>query len=336
MKALVTGAAGFIGSSVSHHLLREGYEVIGADNVNDYYDPKLKLARIERLKGFSQFKFIRLDIANRELISDLFKREKPSIVAHFAAQPGVRYSLINPHAYVDSNLTGFVNVLDECRKLPVSHLVYASTSSVYGANRKIPFSEHDTADHPISLYAATKRANELLAHSYSYMFDLATTGLRFFTVYGPWGRPDMALFLFTRKILNEEPIDVFNRGKHQRDFSYIDDVALAVSRIINGKPPQKNPNWDATKADVATSSAPFRIYNIGCNRRIELSRYIEVLEECLGKKAKINYLPLQTGDLESTYADVSDLIRDFEYQPKTSIETGIRNFVDWYREFYRI
>ena len=336
MKILVTGAAGFIGAALTEVLLRQGDDVVGLDNLNDYYDVSLKEARLKRFKTSSRFRFSKMDLADSEGVRGLFKKEKFEAVANLAAQAGVRYSLVNPYAYVESNLTGFVNILEGCRHNSVRHLVYASTSSVYGANRKLPFSEHHPVDHPISLYAATKRANELIAHSYSSMFNLPTTGVRFFTVYGPWGRPDMALFLFTKKILNNEPIEVFHEGKHHRDFTYVEDIVEAVSRIVHGEPPRPNPHWDALQPDPAASSAPFRIYNIGCSRTIELKRYIEVLEECLGKKAKIKYLPMQPGDVESTFADVTDLARDFDYQPKTTIEEGIKKFVAWYREFYRV
>ncbi len=333
MKVLVTGAAGFIGAALSRKLLDRGDEVVGLDNLNDYYDVALKKARLGRLTSSDSFRHAHLDVADREGVAALFARERPERVVHLAAQAGVRYSLENPHAYVDTNLVGFVNMLEGCRHNQIEHLVYASSSSVYGANTHLPFSVHDNVDHPVSLYAASKKANELMAHTYSHLYGLPTTGLRFFTVYGPWGRPDMALFLFTRKILAGEPIDVFNFGKHRRDFTYIDDIAEGVMRVLD-RPAEPNPAWSGDAPDSATSQAPYRLYNIGNNNAVELTRYIEVLEECLGRKAEKNLLPLQPGDVPDTFADVDDLVRDFDYRPDTPVEVGVRRFVEWYREHY--
>jgi UDP-glucuronate 4-epimerase len=335
LKILVTGAAGFIGSTLSIRLLERGDEVIGIDNLNDYYDVNLKLARLERLRNYDQFKFIKLEIADKQSMEDLFAREKVQRVMHLAAQAGVRYSLTNPHAYIDSNLVGFINILEGCRHHKVEHLAYASSSSVYGANTKMPFSIHDNIDHPVSLYAATKKANELMAHTYSHLYQLPTTGLRFFTVYGPWGRPDMSLFLFTRSILEGKPIDVFNYGNHRRDFTYVDDIVEGVIRVID-QPAQANPNWSSDNPDPGTSQSPYRIYNIGNNNPVHLLTFIETLETCLGKKAIKNLLPLQPGDVPDTYADVSDLVNDLGYKPATLLETGIRNFVEWYKAFYSV
>ncbi|WP_455380312.1 NAD-dependent epimerase [Acidihalobacter prosperus] len=335
MRVLITGSAGFIGSALAIRLLERGDEVIGVDNLNDYYDVGLKEARLSLIKGNPLFTEARVDIADRAAISALFEHHRPERVVNLAAQAGVRYSLINPHAYVDTNITGFANILESCRHNGVEHLVYASSSSVYGGNTSMPFSVHDNVDHPLSLYAASKKANELMAHTYSHLYSLPTTGLRFFTVYGPWGRPDMALFLFTQKILAGEPIDVFNFGNHRRDFTYIDDIVEGVIRTLD-KPASPNPDWSGDSPDPATSNAPYRLYNIGNNQPIELMRYIDVLEECLGKKAKKNYLPLQPGDVPDTYADVDQLIHDVDYQPKTPIETGIRNFIHWYLDYYNI
>jgi len=334
MKVLVTGAAGFIGSKLSLRLLERGDEVIGIDNLNDYYDVELKKKRLGRTLEYDGYTDVRMDLENRDGIAATFAAQKPHRVVNLAAQAGVRYSLENPHAYVDTNLVGFVNVLEGCRHHHVEHLVYASSSSVYGSNTHMPFSVHDNVDHPVSLYAASKKANELMAHTYSHLYRLPTTGLRFFTVYGPWGRPDMALFLFTRNILAGKPIDVFNYGNHRRDFTYIDDIVEGVIRVLD-RVPESNPEWSGDKPDSATSNAPYRLYNIGNNQPVELMRYIEVLENCLGRKAEKNLLPLQPGDVPDTYADVADLVRDVDYMPATSIEEGIANFVDWYREYYQ-
>jgi UDP-glucuronate 4-epimerase len=335
MKVLVTGAAGFIGSFTSHRLLDRGDEVIAVDNLNDYYDVALKQRRLDRLLDREGFRFRRLDIADRESMRSLFAEERPARVVHLAAQAGVRYSLENPQAYIDANVTGFLNILESLREHGTEHLVYASTSSVYGMNTNMPFSVHDNVDHPVSLYAATKKSNELMAHTYSHLFGLPTTGLRFFTVYGPWGRPDMALFKFTRQILDGEPIDVFNHGQHTRDFTYVDDIVEGVVRVLD-RPASANPDWNGDHPDPHSSSAPYRLYNIGSNRPIELLRYIEVLEETLGIKATMNLLPLQPGDVPDTYADVEDLIRDVGYKPETPIEAGVQNFVAWYKEYYGI
>jgi UDP-glucuronate 4-epimerase len=335
MKVLVTGAAGFIGSHVSHKLLARGDEVVGLDNLNNYYDPALKEARLARLTPQPGFRFARLDLADAAGMTALFKAERFDRVVHLAAQAGVRYSLENPQAYVDSNITGTLNVLEGCRHNGVQHLVYASTSSVYGANTKMPFSVHQAATHPLSFYAATKRANELMAHNYASLFRLPVTGLRFFTVYGPWGRPDMALFLFTKNILAGKPIDVFNHGHHKRDFTFVEDIAEGVVRALD-RVATPDPAWDSMNPDPATSSAPYRVYNIGNNRPVDLSHYIETLEKCLGKTAQKNLLPLQLGDVPDTYADVEDLVRDVGYKPATTVEEGVRAFVDWYRSYYKV
>ncbi len=335
MKILVTGAAGFIGSALSLKLLERGDEVVGIDNLNDYYDVNLKLARLERLRSYNNFKFIKLEIADRPAIEALFVREQFQRVMHLAAQAGVRYSITNPHAYIDSNIVGFINILEGCRHHAVEHLAYASSSSVYGGNIKMPFSVHDNVDHPVSLYAASKKANELMAHTYSHLYKLPTTGLRFFTVYGPWGRPDMSLFMFTRNILEGKPIDVFNYGHHRRDFTYIDDIVEGVIRVID-QPAQANADWAGEHPDPATSFAPYRLYNIGNNNPVDLLMFIETLEKCLGKEAIKNFLPMQPGDVPDTYADVSDLELDLGYRPTTSIEDGIGRFVEWYKEFYKI
>jgi UDP-glucuronate 4-epimerase len=334
MKILVTGAAGFIGSTVARKLLARGDEVVGLDNLNAYYDVRLKEARLARLQGLPGFRFVRLDLADAAGMAGLFRGERFDRVVHLAAQAGVRYSLENPQAYVDSNVTGTLNVLEGCRYNGVAHLVYASTSSVYGANTKMPFSVHQAATHPLSFYAATKRANELMAHTYAALFRLPVTGLRFFTVYGPWGRPDMALFLFTKNILAGKPIDVFNHGHHKRDFTYVEDIAEGVVRALD-RIATPNPDWNSDDPDPATSSAPYRVYNIGNNRPVELSHYIETLERCLGRKAERNLLPLQPGDVPDTYADVSDLERDVGYRPATSVEVGVAAFVEWYRSYYQ-
>ena len=335
MKVLITGAAGFIGSTLALRLLARGDEVVGIDNMNDYYDVNLKHARLERSLNHDNYHDVRVSIEDREAVAKVFAEHKPDRVVNLAAQAGVRYSLENPHAYVDTNLVGFVNILEGCRHNNVEHLVYASSSSVYGANTNMPFSVHDNVDHPVSLYAASKKANELMAHSYSHLFKLPTTGLRFFTVYGPWGRPDMALFLFTKNILAGKPIDVFNHGQHRRDFTYIDDIVEGVIRVLD-RVPEPNPDWSGDNPDSATSYAPYRLYNIGNNNQVELLRYIEVLEECLGKKAEMNMLPLQNGDVPATYANVDDLVQDVGYKPETRIEQGIEKFVEWYRDYYKV
>lgn len=333
-KILVTGAAGFIGFHLCKRLLEDGDQVTGLDNLNDYYDVNLKLSRLALLETESLFNFRRIDLADKNEVASLFAEEKFDIVVNMGAQAGVRYSLVNPHAYTESNVTGFLNILEGCRASKVGHLVYASSSSVYGANTEMPFSVHQNVDHPVSLYAATKKANELMAHTYSTLFAIPTTGLRFFTVYGPWGRPDMALFLFTRAILGNKPIDVFNNGLMQRDFTYIDDIVEGVVRVM-ARPPLPDPCWDGNRPDPATSGAPYRIYNVGNNKPVQLCRFIEVLEECLGRKAQMNLLPMQSGDLLTTAADISDLARDVGFSPDTPIETGIARFVEWYREYYR-
>ncbi|MBU5615105.1 NAD-dependent epimerase [Geomonas azotofigens] len=334
-KMLVTGAAGFIGFHLSKRLLAAGVEVVGLDNLNDYYDVNLKYGRLKQLEETPGFRFVKMELADREGMAALFERERFDVVVNLAAQAGVRYSLINPYAYVDSNLSGFMNILEGCRHHGVKHLVYASSSSVYGANTAMPFSVHHNVDHPVSLYAATKKANELMAHTYSSLYGIPTTGLRFFTVYGPWGRPDMALFLFTKAILEGRPIDVFNYGKMQRDFTYVDDIVEGVTRVID-KVPEKDSTWSGAHPDPGTSYAPYKIYNIGNNNPVELLRFIEVLEQALGKEAQKNLLPIQAGDVPATYADVDDLMRDVGFRPATSIEDGISRFVAWYREFYGI
>jgi UDP-glucuronate 4-epimerase len=332
---LVTGAAGFIGYHLAERLLGEGRQVVGLDNLNDYYDPALKEARLERLEARDAFTFARVDLADRRKMEALFATYGFGVVVHLAAQAGVRYSIENPHSYVDSNLVGFLHILEGCRHTGVDHLVFASSSSVYGANTEMPFSVHHNVDHPLSLYAATKKANELMAHTYSSLYDLPTTGLRFFTVYGPWGRPDMALFKFTKKILAGEPIDVFNFGNHRRDFTYIGDIVEGVVRVMETIP-EPNPEWSGDDPDPATSRAPWRVYNIGNNQPVELMRYIEVIEECLGQKAEMNMLPLQPGDVPDTYADVSALTEDVGYTPDTPIEEGIKKFIEWYRDYYKV
>jgi UDP-glucuronate 4-epimerase len=333
MKLFVTGAAGFIGFHTARRFLKRGDEVVGIDNLNDYYEVSLKDARLARLTSEPAFRFVRMDLADRTGVAALFERERPDRVVHLAAQAGVRYSLTNPFAYVDSNLAGFTTILEGCRRIGVQHLVYASSSSVYGANTQMPFSVHDNVDHPVSLYAATKKANELLAHSYSHLYRVPVTGLRFFTVYGPWGRPDMALFLFTRAILTGKPIDVFNHGEMERDFTYIDDIVEGVVRVTD-RIPSANPSWSGDHPDPASSNAPYRLYNIGNNRPEKLLRMIEVLESCLGRTAVKNMLPMQAGDVKATAADVDDLMRDVGFSPSTPIEVGIQRFVDWFREYY--
>lgn len=333
MRVLVTGAAGFIGYHLSERLLARGDEVFGFDNLNAYYDPRLKEARLARLTPHPGFRFGQGALEDRAALDAVFDAFQPQRVVNLAAQAGVRYSLENPHAYIDSNIVGFLNILEACRHRGIEHLVYASSSSVYGANRKLPFAVEDSVDHPVSLYAASKKANELMAHTYSHLFNLPTTGLRFFTVYGPWGRPDMALFLFTRKILAGEPIDVFNHGRHTRDFTYIDDIVEGVVRTLD-RVPGPDPHYDPLNPTPASSLAPYRVYNIGNHQPVELLRYIEVLEDSLGRKAEKRLLPMQPGDVPDTYADVEALSRDTGYSPSTSIETGVRHFVDWYRQFY--
>jgi len=330
---LVTGAAGFIGFHVAERLLSEGRNVVGLDNINNYYDPRLKDARLDLLKQHANFTFVKLDLTDREGIKSLFEQNQFPLVVHLAAQAGVRYSIDHPHAYVDSNLEGFINILEGCRHNHCRHLVFASSSSVYGANSKLPFSVHDNVDHPISLYAASKKANELMAHSYSHLYRLPTTGLRFFTVYGPWGRPDMAMFLFARAILAGEPIKLFNHGKMRRDFTYVDDVAQAVVRVL-GRPPQGDFAWDAQVPDPSSSAAPWKVYNIGNNRPEDLMHVVTVLEKALGKSAKKELLPMQPGDVPATYADIEDLARDIGFKPSTTIEEGIARFVTWYRDYH--
>jgi UDP-glucuronate 4-epimerase len=333
-RILVTGAAGFIGFHLSCRLLERGDEVVGFDNLNDYYDVTLKEARLKQLEGRNGFTFVRGDLADREGMARLFAEGRFSKVVHLAAQAGVRYSLVNPHAYIDSNISGFMNILEGCRHNGVEHLAYASSSSVYGANTKMPFSVHHNVDHPVSLYAATKKANELMAHTYASLYRIPCTGLRFFTVYGPWGRPDMALFLFTRAILEGKPIDVYNEGKMRRDFTYIDDIVEGVVRVTD-RTATANQAWSGDAPDPGTSYAPYRIYNIGNNSPVELLRFIEVLEEKLGKKAIRNLLPIQPGDVPATCADVDDLMRDAGFAPRTPIEEGIGRFVEWYRTYYQ-
>ncbi len=333
---LVTGSAGFIGSHVAHRLLDRGDTVVGLDNLNAYYDPTLKQARLARLEAREGYRHAAIDLADREAMARLFAEAKPDRVIHLAAQAGVRYSLEQPAAYVDANLVGFGNILEGCRAVQAQHLVFASTSSVYGANGKLPFSVHDSAVHPITLYAATKLANEAMAHSYAHLFGIPSTGFRFFTVYGPWGRPDMALFKFTKAILDDQPIDVFGQGKMQRDFTYVDDIVSGVVAALD-RPAQIDPNWDAMAPDPATSGvAPYRILNLGNSQRVELMRYIEVLEEKLGRKAKLNLLPMQPGDVTRTEADVTDTKAALDYAPSTPIEVGVSNFVDWYLDYYRV
>ena len=333
MKYLVTGAAGFIGSHTSHRLLARGDEVGGLDNLNDYYDPSLKEARLARLAALPGFRFVKLDLADREGIPALFAKERFDRVIHLGAQAGVRYRLQNPLAYVDSNVVGTANILEGCRHHGVQHLVYASTSSVYGANTAMPFSVHQNVDQPLSIYAATKKAQELLAHTYSHLYGLPTTGLRFFTVYGPWGRPDMALFLFTKNILEGKPIDVFNHGQHKRDFTFVADIVEGVVRASD-RPPTADATWNSDTPDPASSNAPYRLYNIGNNQPVELMRYIEVLEACLGRKAEKNFLPLQVGDVPATWANIEALQQDVGYTPATPVEEGIAQFVNWYKEYY--
>jgi UDP-glucuronate 4-epimerase len=335
VRYLVTGTAGFIGYHVAERLLARGDEVTGLDNVNDYYDVRLKYARMARLEGKPGYDFIKLDVSDNDGMARVFAERKPEVVIHLAAQAGVRYSLTNPHAYVQSNLAGFMNILEGCRHQKVKHLVYASSSSVYGGNTRQPFSIHDNIDHPVSLYAASKKANELMAHTYSHLYDIPTTGLRFFTVYGPWGRPDMAMFLFTKAILEGKPIDVFNHGKMRRDFTYIDDIVEGIVRTADHVA-LPNPEYTSDAPDPGTSSAPYRVYNIGNDNPVELMDMIGVLEGVLGRKAEKRMLPLQAGDVPATWANVDDLTRDVGFKPATPIDEGIRRFVGWYKEFYRI
>ena len=333
MKLLLTGAAGFIGFHTAQILLARGDEVVGLDNLNDYYDVTLKQARLAILQKFPNFRFVKMDVADRAGMAALFAQEKFQRVIHLAAQAGVRYSIQNPLAYIDSNVVGFANILEGCRHNNVEHLVYASTSSVYGANTKMPFSVHQNVDHPLSFYAATKKANELMAHTYAHLYQLPVTGLRFFTVYGPWGRPDMALFLFTKNILAGKPIDVFNYGNHRRDFTYVDDIAQGVVRAMD-RPARGNPDWNSDAPDPGTSKAPYRLYNIGNNQPVELMRYIECIEKSLGRQAQKNLLPLQAGDVPDTFADVEDLVQDVGYKPATPVEEGVRRFIEWYVGHY--
>ena len=335
MRILVTGVAGFIGFHVSQRLLARGDTVIGLDSVNNYYDVRLKEDRLAMLNGHERFRFHRLDLSDRAGMEAVFAKAKPERVIHLAAQAGVRYSITNPHAYIDSNLVGFLHILEGCRHNQVQHLVYASSSSVYGANTKMPFSIHDNVDHPVSLYAASKKANELMAHTYSHLYQLPTTGLRFFTVYGPWGRPDMALFIFTKAILEGRAIDVYNYGKMRRDFTYIDDIVEGIIRV-HDRLPQPNPEWSSLDPDPGTSKAPYKIYNIGNNNPVELMDFITALEECLGKKAEKNLLPMQPGDVPATIANVDDLMRDVGFRPDTPVAIGIARFVEWYRSYYKV
>jgi len=348
MKVLVTGAAGFIGYHLCAALIKRGDQVTGLDNINDYYDPSLKIARLKELgiTGFkdgekiisslySAFSFIKIGLDEKEELFSLFREYNFDVVINLAAQVGVRYSLVNPDAYIPANITGFLNVLEACRHYPVKHLVYASTSSVYGSNTDMPFSEHQSTNHPVSLYAATKKANELMAHSYSHLYNIPTTGLRFFTVYGPWGRPDMALFLFTKAIINDEPIKVFNKGKMQRDFTYVEDIVQGIVRVMD-KPATPNSNWDGDKPDPSTSNTPYRVYNIGNNKPAELIEFIEAIEKELGKKGIKEFLPMQAGDVPSTHADISNLITDTGYAPQFSVEQGVKHFVKWYKDYFQV
>lgn len=350
MKVLVTGTAGFIGSFTAVRLAERGDEVVGIDNINDYYDVNLKYGRLERdgigrssaeageltrSRRLAGYRFKRMDLENRRAMEELFEKERFDTVCHLAAQAGVRYSLVNPYSYVDANVVGFINILECCRHHGVKHLVYASSSSVYGLNEKFPFSVRDNVDHPISLYAATKKANELMAHTYSHLYGLPTTGLRFFTVYGPWGRPDMALFLFTRAILDGKPIDVFNQGNMKRDFTYVDDIVTGVVKVLD-RPPQGDPGWSGKMPDPSRSPGPYRLYNIGNNAPVELTAFIEAIEKALGRKAEKNLLPMQPGDVQATWADVDDLVKDFGYAPTVRVEQGVERFVRWYREFYGV
>lgn len=333
MNILVTGAAGFIGFHLANHLLAQNHHVIGVDNLNDYYDVRLKKDRLTILEKNTHFDFYQMDLVDKEKLTQLFEEESIEIVINLAAQAGVRYSIDHPHTYVHSNLVGFINVLEACRHFKVKHLIYASSSSVYGANTNIPFSTKDTVDHPVSLYAATKKANELMAHTYSHLFQVPTTGLRFFTVYGPWGRPDMAYFSFTKNIIADKPIKVFNHGDMGRDFTYIDDIVAAIIRLID-RPPLANRNWDSVSPDPSSSNAPYKIYNIGNNNPVNIIDFIHTLEKLIGKQAKIEFLPMQPGDVKQTYADISDLHADIGFTPTTTIDTGLKQFVDWYKKYY--
>ena len=335
MKILITGSAGFIGSMLSIKLLERGDEIVGIDNHNDYYDPKIKDDRLERLVKYKNYKHYKIDLNDNKKLSEIFKIYKFQKVVNLAAQAGVRYSIENPLAYINSNIVGFAHILENCRYNKIKHLVYASTSSVYGANTKMPFSEHDSVNHPLSVYAASKKSNELMAHSYSYLYQLPTTGLRFFTVYGPWGRPDMALFKFTKAILDEKPINVFNNGNHTRDFTYIDDIVEGVMKTLDS-PATSNINWNSKNPDPATSKANWQIFNIGNNKPVQLMDYIKALENTLGKKANINFLPLQPGDVQDTYANVDNLKEQFNYKPSTSVISGVTNFVKWYKTYYQV
>ena len=335
MKILVTGTAGFIGSALTLRLLARGDTIVGIDNHNDYYDPAIKEARLERFINSPNYTHLRVDLTNRKIIEETFTKYKPERVINLAAQAGVRYSIENPLAYINSNIVGFAHILEGCRHNDIEHLVYASTSSVYGASTSMPFSVHQNVDHPLSVYSASKKSNELMAHTYSHLYRLPTTGLRFFTVYGPWGRPDMALFLFTKAILSNEKIKVFNHGQHRRDFTYIDDIVEGIIRILDN-PATHNSNWDSEKPDPGSSNAPWRVYNIGNNKPVELMDYIAALEKALGKKAEKEFLPLQAGDVPETYANVDDLVEEFNYKPNTSIEDGINSFVSWYRDYFKV
>ena len=333
-KILITGSAGFIGSHLSKRLLAEGHQVIGIDNINDYYDPQLKEDRLSQL-NYENFTFVKTELEDLDTINNTFEQYKPEIVINLAAQAGVRYSLENPHAYVNSNVVGFTNILEACRHYKVEHLIYASSSSVYGANESKPFSTSDNIDHPLSLYAATKKSNELFAHTYSHLYGLPTTGLRFFTVYGPWGRPDMALFLFTKAIVNDEPIDVFNHGDMMRDFTYVDDIVESIARLTK-RPAQPNLEWSGANPDPGSSYAPYKVYNIGNNSPVRLMDFIEAIENKLGKTAKKNFLPLQAGDVPETYANVEDLFRDIDFKPETTIQEGVNKFIDRYLDYYEV
>ncbi|GGK09145.1 NAD-dependent epimerase [Lentibacillus kapialis] len=334
LEILVTGPAGFIGFHLSRRLLNESHQVIGLDNVNNYYDPQLKEDRLKDLDN-QNFTFVRGNLEDLETINQTFEKYQPDVVINLAAQAGVRYSLENPHAYINSNIVGFTNILEACRHYKLEHLIYASSSSVYGANTTKPFTTSDNIDHPVSLYAATKKSNELMAHTYSHLYDLPTTGLRFFTVYGPWGRPDMALFMFTKAIINDEPINVFNHGDMMRDFTYIDDIVESINRLID-KPAKPNPEWSGANPDPSSSYAPYKVYNIGNNNPVRLMDFIEAIEKRLGKTAEKNYMPLQPGDVPETYADVEDLFQDIEFRPQTSIQEGVNNFIDWYIDYYGV
>ena len=336
MKYLITGSVGFIGFHLCKLILKKrNIQIIGVDNHNNYYDPKLKISRLNLLKKNKNYIHIKSDISDKKNIAKIFKKFKPKFVINLAAQAGVRYSIKNPHAYINSNIQGFINILEECRKHKIAHLIYASTSSVYGANKKLPFSEDQNSNHQLSIYAVTKKTNELMAHTYSYLYNLPTTGLRFFTVYGPWGRPDMALFKFVKAIIKKKKIEVFNFGDHSRDFTYVNDVVMAINKIIN-KPAKKNKNWNSSNPDPSSSFAPWKIYNIGNSKPVKLLKYIKAIEKNLNIKAKIKFLPMQLGDVEDTFADTSKLVKDFNYKPKTQVKDGIKKFVNWYRAYYKI